>query len=261
MASLGQEIKRERELRAVSLNEISHQTKINIKFLSALEEDRLDLLPGKFFIKGALRAYSKCLGLDENYILNKYYEQTLFEAQQAQEGDFQRSLMKPESKSKLLRIFLLLLVLLAALSLSSYFIFLHPQKTPSKNSLQLASSPLPEQKTMMPPLAQELILKEEEKKLNLEMTFLAETWIQVFADGELKLSSIKYNGEKANVMALKEFILNIGNAGGLTFNVNGKKGRILGSSGEVVKDVRITWDNLEQFLEEEKIESERDFIN
>ena len=79
MASLGQELKRERELRAVPLKEIANITKVNFRYLQALEEDRLDILPGAFFIKGAIRAYAKAIGVDENYFLNKYHEDMLLQ--------------------------------------------------------------------------------------------------------------------------------------------------------------------------------------
>ena len=79
MASLGQELKRERELRAISLKEISNLTKISVRYLQALEDDKLDLLPGTFFIKGVLRAYSKCIGVDENYFVNKYHEEVIMQ--------------------------------------------------------------------------------------------------------------------------------------------------------------------------------------
>ena len=39
-------LRRERELRGISLKQISDDTKIGVRFLEALEEDRLDLIPG-----------------------------------------------------------------------------------------------------------------------------------------------------------------------------------------------------------------------
>ena len=47
MIPIGQDLKRERELRGISLKEIAEFTKINIRLLRALEEDQLDVrLPG-----------------------------------------------------------------------------------------------------------------------------------------------------------------------------------------------------------------------
>ncbi|NOR13733.1 MAG: helix-turn-helix domain-containing protein, partial [Candidatus Aminicenantes bacterium] len=65
MLPIGQDLKRERELRGISLKEIAESTKINIRFLRALEDDQFDALPGKFFTRGIIRGYAKYLGLEE----------------------------------------------------------------------------------------------------------------------------------------------------------------------------------------------------
>ena len=49
MGSFGENLRRERELRGVSLREIADGTKITLRFLQALEEDRVDVLPGGLF--------------------------------------------------------------------------------------------------------------------------------------------------------------------------------------------------------------------
>jgi cytoskeletal protein RodZ len=98
MASLGQDLKRERELRSVSLEDMAEQTKINIRFLRALEEDRLDLLPGGFFVKAILRTYSRSIGIDENAALNKYQEDILFGRESDTSGRAQADVRPPAQK-------------------------------------------------------------------------------------------------------------------------------------------------------------------
>src|SRR3954466_15474556 len=66
MASFGERIKREREMRGVSLEEIAESTKIGKRNLEALETEDFDKLPGGIFNKGFVRAYAKYLGLDED---------------------------------------------------------------------------------------------------------------------------------------------------------------------------------------------------
>ena len=66
MESFGARLKREREQRKITLDEISVSTKIGTRFLSALEQDRFDQLPGGVFNKGFVRSYARHLGLDEN---------------------------------------------------------------------------------------------------------------------------------------------------------------------------------------------------
>jgi cytoskeleton protein RodZ len=64
--SFGARLKRERLQRKISLDDIAVATKIGTRFLTALEEDQFDQLPGGVFNKGFVRAYAHHLGLDEN---------------------------------------------------------------------------------------------------------------------------------------------------------------------------------------------------
>lgn len=64
--SFGRYLRRERELREISLAEISRQTKIKPAILTALEEDRFPDLPPVAFVRGFVRNYAECIGLDPN---------------------------------------------------------------------------------------------------------------------------------------------------------------------------------------------------
>jgi len=75
MASLGDELRRQRELRQISLREISDATKINIRFLEALERNDFTHLPGGQFNKGFIRAYSRHIGLDPEKLVDAYMEE------------------------------------------------------------------------------------------------------------------------------------------------------------------------------------------
>ncbi len=70
--SFGVSLKRERELRGVSLAEIAKTTKISVRLLEAIEEDRYDILPEGVFRKSFIKSYAKYLGMNEDQILNKY---------------------------------------------------------------------------------------------------------------------------------------------------------------------------------------------
>ena len=63
--SLGARLKREREKRKISLEEISLSTKIGTRFLVAIEEEHFDQLPGGIFNKGFVKAYARSVGVDE----------------------------------------------------------------------------------------------------------------------------------------------------------------------------------------------------
>lgn len=74
MPSFGEKLKLEREKRQITLEQISSSTKIGTRMLQALEEDKFNQLPGGIFNKGFVRAYSRCVGLDEDQTVADYLE-------------------------------------------------------------------------------------------------------------------------------------------------------------------------------------------
>ena len=72
LPSFGQKLKAEREKRSISLDQISLTTKIGTRMLQALEEDKFNQLPGGIFNKGFVRAYARCVGIDEDQAVNDY---------------------------------------------------------------------------------------------------------------------------------------------------------------------------------------------
>lgn len=72
MESLGARLKREREKRKITLDEISLSTKIGTRFLIAIEEEQFDQLPGGIFNKGFVKAYARSVGVDEAEAVAEY---------------------------------------------------------------------------------------------------------------------------------------------------------------------------------------------
>jgi len=75
MKDIGNFLKERREARGISLIEVEKDLKIRKKYLQALEEGNVDAIPGKTYIIGYLRNYSKYLGINEeniNQIIQTY---------------------------------------------------------------------------------------------------------------------------------------------------------------------------------------------
>ena len=68
----GEHLKREREMRGVSLDEICSATRIGTRFLQALEDEEWERLPGGVFNRGFVRGVSRYLGLDEEGMVAEY---------------------------------------------------------------------------------------------------------------------------------------------------------------------------------------------
>jgi cytoskeletal protein RodZ len=75
MKDIGNFLRERREARGISLIEAEKDLKIRKKYLQALEEGNIDAIPGKTYLIGYLRNYSKYLGIDEeniNQIIQTY---------------------------------------------------------------------------------------------------------------------------------------------------------------------------------------------
>ena len=80
MSTFGEELRRERELREITLREVAEATKINLRYLEALELNDFEHLPGGVFNKGFVRAYCQFIGVDPETMVNAYLHE-----QQAQD--------------------------------------------------------------------------------------------------------------------------------------------------------------------------------
>jgi len=96
MSSFGEELKRERELRQISLREVSEATKINLRYLDALEQNDFRHLPGGVFNKGFVRAYSEYIGVDPEAMVNAYL---LEERAQEDKGEEKRAPVTRQASS------------------------------------------------------------------------------------------------------------------------------------------------------------------
>ena len=70
--TFGESLKREREMRGVTLEEIAAATRIAPRFLRAIEDEEWDQLPGGVFNRGFVRAMAHYLGLDEENTVAEY---------------------------------------------------------------------------------------------------------------------------------------------------------------------------------------------
>lgn len=70
--TLGQYLRREREARSVSLEELSRGTRISRPYLEALERDSFLFFSKREYTLGFLRGYARHLGLDADEVLKRY---------------------------------------------------------------------------------------------------------------------------------------------------------------------------------------------
>jgi len=246
MASVGQELKKEREVKGVSLKEIADHTKINLRFLQDLEEDNFDFMPGKFLTRSIIRSYAKYLGLDEKPILELYLHTIQEQGHPPDLPLEEESRTDSTGKNRKLVWFALAALFLAVILIVFFLVVLRQE--PSATLPIQTEEIFAEEENVPPPVLEPLV---EEKSLDLAISFQHETWIQIFADGEVKLDSLKKPGENFLVKAFESIRINTGNAGGFSYTINGETGKPLGRRGDVVKDTLITLENFKEYLQQE----------
>jgi cytoskeletal protein RodZ len=64
--TIGEILKRAREARKLSIEDVNRETKISVKVIRALEQDDMDSFASETYLKGFLRNYAIYLGLDAN---------------------------------------------------------------------------------------------------------------------------------------------------------------------------------------------------
>jgi cytoskeletal protein RodZ len=133
MESPGKFLKKERETRSISLEEISNFTKIKRHHLQAIEEDRYEVLPPALYVKGFLTGYARYLALNPRDIVLQYEK-------------YLKSLMPPEPvelqpeapPKKKIRQWLLFSLALAVI-LSATFFILNPARRPAEKKSRATS--------------------------------------------------------------------------------------------------------------------------
>jgi cytoskeleton protein RodZ len=240
MASFGETLRRERELRGVSLREIAEATKISIRLLQALEEDRLDVLPGGVFRRSFVKQYAEHVGLDAERLVAEFAH--LHDGPSEAAGTEADRRDRASPGTYFLVGVLCVGAVLAILKASGQRETLQsaPQ-APPMTAIPVVQAPLP---TPRPVVAKPL-----DEGLTLTLSAQQSCWVQVKRNGETVLDRVLGEGQSETVEAVGEIVLSVGNAGGLTFTVNNRPGVSLGRSGEVRRNIVISRENLPSLVE------------
>ncbi|WP_332690370.1 helix-turn-helix domain-containing protein [Halalkalibacter lacteus] len=72
LSELGQHLKEAREQKQISLEDLQRTTKIQKRYLLAIEEGRFDTLPGIFYARAFVKTYAEAIGLDPEPLFDQY---------------------------------------------------------------------------------------------------------------------------------------------------------------------------------------------
>lgn len=89
MSGIGEQLRKAREAKGLSISDIEKATKIQSRYLEAIENNDFDKLPGDFYVRAFIRQYAQIVGLDGKELLSQYQGEVANEVSQPEESPAQ----------------------------------------------------------------------------------------------------------------------------------------------------------------------------
>lgn len=276
MGSLGVYLRELRSAKDVSLDEVMRATRVGRAHLEALEAEDLPSLPAPVFVKGFIRAYCEFLQTDPAEGLARYRD-LIGERGPASPGPLEPRASGIGRGPVFVSVILLLVLGTALFVLNSGRsgatraarppaanspepaaaapeasarpspgtaapVGATPSPTPSPVAVPVTPAPTPAPlptptATVAPaataarPAGQRLVVKAIEP-----------TWIRVQIDGTRSVEELLPAGATREWSAEKRFLLTVGNAGGVSLELNGRTLPSIGAPGTVIRELALPAD-------------------
>jgi cytoskeletal protein RodZ len=217
--TFGERLKREREMREVTLDEITSATRIGSRFLEALENEEWEKLPGGVFNRGFVRAIARYLGLDEEAFLAEY--DLAHNSQMPPEQPEERIPSPPRWVPFVLligAIALLVLLFAGALYGWRYFRSRRAHSSPAPTSAAVPQSVAPSPVTSGP-------------SLELSVSTSAPAHVRISSDGYVVFDSDMQAGENRHFFAIDKFQVTASDSAAVLLELNGQAMPPLGAPG------------------------------
>lgn len=252
MSSLGGYLRELRRRRGVSLDEMARATRVNSQYLEALERDDTSVLPSPVFAKGFIRAYCQFLGEppDEALALFAARDGAPLVATPPPAAGAPASATEAEARSR--GTVMVSFVLLVVLGLALFAVTLMLQSGRGERRMAgaageagsppavVASSPTPPAPSPTPAHAPRLsppaipTVGAVTAQYRLVARTTEPTWLRVRTEEGRTTEETIPAGQSREWSSNAPFVLTVGNAGGVTLELNGRTLPPLGTSGAVI---------------------------
>jgi len=264
MPSIGETLRKARQEKGASLEDVEAFTHIRAQFVEALEEERFKDFPSPVYVRGFLRNYALFLGLEPQPILEQYApegEETLSEGTQMLAEPLVAS---PWLHPVRLIIGACLVLLLVGLGLwwsraenrsrfplpnlgflTTRFVAASPTTLPTVTGSavpvggttpkEVTSTPVIRTPTDTPVrLPSPTATGTPVIAIRVAVVVSDTSWVEVISDGDHVFANAMNPGATGRWEARNQLAIRIGNAGGVFVTVNDQKIGLLGEAGEVV---------------------------
>lgn len=248
-----QELKEARLNKKISLQDISGATRINIRFLEAIEQGDFDILP-KPYVKSFIKQYAKYIEFDENKIIAQFeeYKESKIKSGQQEHKESRPEkhyIPKPDTTAlpRLKSIFLSLAVV-GCIALFVYMLI----SMFGTNEEQVEERPFLDVVREIEEQSEPAVFESIDRpaftdidSLHLVLTALDTVWLTITVDNVAQEEYIFPPGRVSTWKAANEFLMTVGNAGGVSITLNNDSIGVLGSPGQVLRNVHITRDGIQ----------------
>ncbi len=243
---IGETLKKAREERGLTLEEVAEKTKIRHRYLEAIEKENFEIMPGNVYVKGFIRNYARFLGLRPEPLV------ALFTERHAQEQPVPETIQVQEERNSRLRRKSLAFVFVAAvlflLAFGGIYAFMQ-QSAPPQQAQDDFAAPFdfglqndsgqnlsPPDQSAEPRVSPPPQKAPAQKGVSLVLNVVQDScWMRVVVDGETKFTGELTANQSRSFHAKERIELKLGNAGAVQVQVNGRDLGYLGSKGEVIK--------------------------
>jgi len=231
--TFGERLKRERELREVSLEEVAKGTRIAERFLEALENEQWDKLPGGVFGRGFVRSIARYLGLSEENLLSEY-DLARGEGVNPASQKPEERIPSPAKWTPALAAAALVALVTALVIGGLYAWKAYQAHHAKKSSSSIVSLPAAGQTQTLPASAAEPLAPTEgdsAAKLSLHIAATSATHLRVVTDGNTVFDGDFDTGENRNFAATDRLEVSAAKSSAVLLNLNGRNLAPLGASG------------------------------
>lgn len=252
MADVGARLRASREAKRLSLDAVAASTRVQPRILCAIEQNDASVLPPRPYGRGFVRAYARELGLDADNIVREYFGQFAPPEPPPAPPAPQRSRAVLEIQPFLDRLPLgaAAIAAIAIILVGGGWMLAHrtggppapPQDaigTSGRASTAPPQAPPPTSPAVAPRAA-----APPAAGLTVILNAAAPCWVTGTADGKRVLYRALQPGERVSLEGNRTMSIRAGNAGALTWTVNGRALGTFGSSGEV-RTMRVTPDSVQ----------------
>jgi cytoskeleton protein RodZ len=256
----GEELRRERELRDVSRDQLAAVTKVSLRHIDALETGRFERLPASVFSRGFVRVIALHLGLDAErwtaafrHVYSRWEDERV-KTPGGETTSARLRLSQPRravSSSTTVRALGIAILLAAVTGAAAFFrtrggahrasLASAPAARAASGPASLALPPAVAAATVALPVGAAAGSSAQARSgRTLTLTFRDECWAEVLVDGKVVVRGLFPKGAKREFAGGGTFTLTLGNAGVVEVAVDGRSLDPIGGEGEVVKNYVIS---------------------